>query len=150
MHRPEKNLARAYRRAGAALLELADALDPAGTAAHRRASRLWEARDAALRDACAQLWQWLYREPWPAHVRVRWVPSARAWYGYAGVGAHSPSTDGELVLCWALAQRTPDPLVTLLHEFGHLRGFDHGAEMYRAVARWCARLGLPPDPSARG
>lgn len=131
------------------MLELADVLDPAGTERSRRTSRLWEQRDAALRQAVAQLWQWLFREPWPAHVRVRWVPSARAWYGYAGVGAHSPSLDGELVLCWALMRRETSPLTTVLHEFAHLRGYDHGAEMYRAVKRWCDRLGLPADESCR-
>lgn len=145
----DRRLAAAYRRASAALADLADAIDPAGGERSRRTSRLWEQRNAALRQACEQLWQWLFREPFPAHVKVRWVPSARAWYGYAGVGAHSPSLDGELVLCWSLALREADPLVTVLHEMAHLRVYDHGAEMYRAVKRWCDRLGLPADESAR-
>lgn len=146
----DRHLAAAYRRAGTALLDLAAAIDPRGHAASVRTSRLWEQRNAALRDACAQTWRYLFDEPWPAHVRVRWVPSARAWYGHAGIGAHSPQWDGELVLCWALMRRESDPLVTVLHEFAHLRGYDHSPEMYRAVKRWCDRLSLPADESCRG
>lgn len=144
-----RQIAAAYRRAGLALLDLAEVLHPDSAERSRRTTRLWEARNAALHAACAQLWTWLYREPWPAHVRVRWVPSARAWYGHAGIGAHSPQWSGELVLCWVMLGREAHPLVTVLHEFAHLRGYDHGPEMYRAVKRWCDRLGLPADESCR-
>lgn len=148
MHPPDRRLSAAYRRAGLALLDLAEAIDPAGARRSERTRRLWAARDDALRSAVAQLWVWLYGEPWPAHVRVRWVPSARAWYGYAGVGAMHPEVPGELVLCWAKMSRERSPLTTVLHEFAHLRGYDHGPEMRRAVNRWCHRLGVDPDRGA--
>lgn len=133
-----------------ALLDLAAVIHPDSAERSRRTTRLWEARNAALQEACAQLWGWLFREPWPANVRVRWVPSAGAWYGHAGLGAGvSASLTGELVLCWSLMRRERDPLVTVCHEFAHLRGLDHGPEMHAAVKRWCDRLGLPADESCK-
>jgi hypothetical protein len=145
---PDRRTAAAYRRAGLALIDLADALDPQGGQRSQRTRRLWEARDAALRDAVAQVWTWLFKEPWPAHVRVRWVPSARTWYGHAGVGAMHPETSGELVLCWSLMQREASPITTVCHELAHLRGYEHGPEMRRAVNRWCDRLGVARDSGA--
>lgn len=132
--------ARQYRRAGIELLRLAAVLDPAGDRRARAQHQLWADRDAALQSACEQVWRWLFREPWPAGVRCRWTRRSVDYYGWADVGG--AATGGELLVSWRLACHSEAPLVTVLHEMAHLRGYEHGREMDSAVARWARRLGV--------
>lgn len=136
-------LAKALRLACNAFGELADAVDEETGSRSARSRAMWDTRNRALHSACAQLWMWLYGEPWPYQVKVRWAPRSGGALGWAHVGA--AETGGELVVSYADLSAEKDPVVTLVHEFEHLRGHRHGRKMLQAVNSCLDRLNLPRE-----
>lgn len=136
-----RRLANQYRKAGIELLRLSAELDPAAYKRKIKQAHEWAIRDIELSEYCHELWVELFCEPWPKDVQCRYTKRSEWYYGWAEVGGATHG--GDLLISWKLNSQ-PDTLRhTVLHEFAHLRGFEHGKEMDAAVEKWEARLSKP-------
>lgn len=138
-----RRLASQYRRAGVELLRLSRELDQTSYRKWISTIRLWEERDHALQGACEQLWRWLFSEPWPSGVRCRWTRRSNDYYGWAELDG--AKNGGELLISWKLANGEKYPLIAVLHEFAHLRGYNHGKEMDSTLTRWARKCSIEPS-----
>lgn len=118
-----------------------DALETA-LAPHR--PTVWERRSLALRKCAEQVWTYLFAEPLPAHVEMRWCPHLGPNAGQATVGAiHS---HGVVQLDWSYLHSVDFPLAILVHEFAHVRGFErHDRRFWLQVNGWLQKLSLPKE-----
>jgi hypothetical protein len=107
-------------------------------------SRAWRQRNVMLVAASAQLWQYLFDEPMPVDLIVKWVPYL---HGNKAAQAHIGGfyDGGEIHLDWSYVPTLANPLAVLIHEIAHSRGFQHGREMTRRVKAWCAKICVPYD-----
>ncbi len=107
---------------------------------------VWDKRNAGLRQAAEVTWRFLFNEPLPADISVKWVPYLRSNQGQATVGAIH--CGGQVQLDWSYLRKVESPLATLVHEFSHCRGFErHNKRFHTHVNRWLKQLGLPEEES---
>lgn len=91
-------------------------------------------RKSATKPA-AQVWRWLFDEPWPKGWRVQWVGFMR---GAKGLTIYS---ERRVLLGWGDFGKKGNPLPTVIHEFLHMRGFkrhtkefkEHETRLLRAI-----------------
>lgn len=105
---------------------------------------VWAQRSQALQAAGTQIWSYLFQEPMPENVLLKWCPYLANNAGQATVGAiHN---GGVVELDWSYLRGAPHPLAALVHEFGHVRGFRRHDRRFRAtVNQWLRKLQLPEE-----
>lgn len=97
---------------------------------------------AQLRRIAAQLWRFLYLEPWPATVTIRYsqtVPSDR----YAQATPHGMRDGGTIDVSPSICE-APNPVAILVHEFAHVRLglYRHTRYFAEKVGEWSERVGV--------
>ena len=103
---------------------------------------VWDRRSMQLREGASQIWQYLFDEPLPESVHLRWCPHLGRNAGQATIGAIH--CGGVIQLDWSYLSKVNAPLAILVHEMAHARGFrQHNKKFYQHVNQWLERLSLP-------
>jgi len=110
-------------------------------------SRLPDSRN--LQRAADQVYRYLFSEPLPADVKVRWRWDLKDAAGMATIGGIFGG--GSIKLDYPFVCTRKHPLAILVHEFAHIRGHArHTPAFRRRVRSWLRKLSIPPRAERYG